>query len=466
MTYSENFVEWFRAAAPYIHAFRNRTFVIAFGGECVTDGHFIDLVHDLNLLESLGVQLVLVHGARPQIDARLKERGIVPKMVDDRRVTDDEALHCVVQAAGAVCLEIEALLSRAVADSPMAGSGIRVASGNFITARPVGVLEGVDFQHTGFVRKVDATGIKRRLEDDEIVVLPPLGYSPTGEIFNLTLEDVATAAAIALEAEKLIFLCESSGAVDGDGVSVPELSVSGALQLLEDHPNQSEDVRIFLPCAARACKSGVGRTHLISRHVDGALIQELFTREGVGTMVRPDIPDVLRAATSADIPGLISLIEPLEADGILVRRDRDLLAQEINRFWVLEYRGEIIGSVALYPFTEEGSAELACLAINPDHRNYGRGDSLLRHVEYQARQRGIRRLFLLSTRTGQWFEERGFQETGVDQLPQRKQELYNFERRSKIYVKNLASQAAPLTALPSTHQQASGRHHNGSHQHK
>jgi len=309
-------------------------------------------------------------------------------------------------------------------------------------------------------------GIKRRLEDDEIVVLPPLGYSPTGEIFNLTLEDVATAAAIALEAEKLIFLCESSGAVDGDGVGVTELSVSGAMQLLEDQPNQSEDVRIFLPCAARACKAGVGRTHLISRHVDGALIQELFTREGVGTMVRPDIPDVLRAATSVDIPGIISLIEPLEADGILVRRDRDLLAQEIKRFWVLEYQGEIIGSVALYPFTEEGSAELACLAINPDHRNYGRGDSLLRHVEYQARQRGINRLFLLSTRTGQWFEERGFQETGVDQLPQRKQELYNFERRSKIFVKNIGTNPITTTSLPSTNQQRSERHAGGSHQHK
>jgi amino-acid N-acetyltransferase len=183
-------------------------------------------------------------------------------------------------------------------------------------------------------------------------------------------------------------------------------------------------------------------------------------------MVRPDIPDVLRAATSVDIPGIISLIEPLEADGILVRRDRDLLAQEIKRFWVLEYQGEIIGSVALYPFTEEGSAELACLAINPDHRNYGRGDSLLRHVEYQARQRGINRLFLLSTRTGQWFEERGFQETGVDQLPQRKQELYNFERRSKIFVKNIGTNPITTTSLPSTNQQRSERHAGGSHQHK
>ncbi len=446
---SPSIVAWFRAAAPYIHAFRDRTFVIAFGGECAADEDFIDLVHDLNLLESLGVQLVLVHGARPQIDARLAERGIVPHMAGDLRVTDDASLRCVVEAAGAVCLGVEAMLSRAVADSPMAGSDIRVASGNFITARPVGVVGGVDFQHTGFVRKVDAIGIARRLEDDEIVVLPPLGYSPTGEIFNLTLEDVATAAAIALKAEKLIFLCESAGATDATGAVVPELSASGADQLLRDHPHQSEDVRIYLPCAARACRNGVARTHLISRHVDGALLQELFTREGVGTMVRADIPDVLRAATAADIPGIIRLIEPLEADGILVRRDRELLRQEINRFWVLEYQEEIIGSVALYAFSEEASAELACLAINPRHRNFGRGDSLLRHVEYQARQRGIRRLFLLSTRTGQWFEERGFRETSVQELPQRKQELYNFERRSKIFVKDLGPVALPAPELPS-----------------
>lgn len=458
-------VDWFRAAAPYIHAFRDRTFVIAFGGECTAAREFLDLVHDLNLLESLGVQLVLVHGARPQIDARLAERGIVPHMAGDMRVTDDASLRCVVEAAGAVCLEIEAVLSRAVADSPMAGSDIRVASGNFITARPVGVVNGVDFQHTGFVRKVDAVGIARRLEDDEIVVLPPLGYSPTGEIFNLTLEDVATSAAIALKAEKLIFLCESSGAIDERGALVGELSASGADQLLRDHPAQSEDVRIYLPCAARACRNGVARTHLISRHLDGALLQELFTREGVGTMVRPDIPDVLRAATAADIPGLISLIEPLEADGILVRRDRELLRKEIGRFWVLEYQQQIIGSVALYPFTEEASAELACLAINPEHRNFGRGDSLLRHVEYQARQRGIRRLFLLSTRTGQWFEERGFRETTIQELPQRKQELYNYERRSKIFVKDLAPAALPAPELPTatlggarTH--ASAHYHN------
>lgn len=459
-----NIVEWFRAAAPYIHAFRDRTFVIAFGGECAAAPEFLDLVHDLNLLESLGVQLVLVHGARPQIDARLSERGIVPHMVGDRRVTDDASLRCVVEAAGAVCLEIEALLSRAVADSPMAGSDIRVASGNFITARPVGVVSGVDFQHTGFVRKVDAIGIARRLEDDEIVVLPPLGYSPTGEIFNLTVEDVATSAAIALKAEKLIFMCESQGATNAQGAVVPELSASGAEQLLRDHPDQSEDVRIYLPCAARACHQGVARTHLISRHVDGALLQELFTREGVGTMVRPDIPDVLRAATQADIPGLIRLIEPLEADGILVRRDRELLRQEINRFWVLEYKEQIIGSVALYPFSEEASAELACLAINPLHRNFGRGDSLLRHVEYQARQRGIRRLFLLSTRTGQWFEERGFRETSVAELPQRKQELYNYERRSKIFVKDLGPTALPAPALPSP-QLGASRMQGGNHHH-
>lgn len=461
---SASIVDWFRAAAPYIHAFRDRTFVIAFGGECVGAADFIDLVHDLNLLESLGVQLVLVHGARPQIDARLAERGLVPQMIGDKRVTDDQALRCVVEAAGAVCLEIEALLSRAVADSPMAGSDIRVASGNFITASPLGVVNGVDFQHTGFVRKVDAVGIARRLEDDEIVVLPPLGYSPTGEIFNLTVEDVATAAAIALGAEKLIFLCEADGASDARGEVIPDLSASGADQLLRDLPAQSEDVRIYLPCAARACRQGVARTHLISRHLDGALLQELFTREGVGTMVRADIPDVLRAATEADIPGLIRLIEPLEAEGILVRRDRDLLRKEILRFWVLEYQDQIIGSVALYPFTEEASAELACLAINPQQRNFGRGDSLLRHVERQARERGIRRLFLLSTRTGQWFEERGFRETTVQELPRRKQELYNYERRSKVFVKDLAPASLPAQAQPPT---AAQRPHGAgnSHQH-
>ncbi len=439
MTQSNDFVNWFRSAAPYINAFQGRTFVIAFGGEVVADGKFRALTHDLNLLESLGVRLILVHGARPQTEARLAARDVAPHYVEGTRVTDPVALGCVIEAAATVGFEIVALLSMGVADSPMAGSRMRVASGNFVTARPIGVVDGVDFQHTGLVRRVDAEGIRRRLDDEEIVLLPPLGYSPTGEIYNLTVEEVATATAMAMGAEKLIFLMDTPGVLNGRGETVSQMTAVDAERWLQNHQPHSEDVAMYLPCAVRACRGSVPRAHLISRHTDGALIQELFTRAGAGTMVTRDTHDQLRSACLEDVPGLLALIEPLEADGILVKRDRTLLEQEIGRFSVLLHAGRIIGCVALYPFEGEDAGELACLAVTPEFRNSGRGDELLRYVEQQARQQGLHRLFLLSTRTGQWFAERGFEETGIDRLPQAKQALYNYQRRSKVFVKAIFS---------------------------
>ncbi|HQT82248.1 MAG TPA: amino-acid N-acetyltransferase [Ferrovaceae bacterium] len=434
---TDSFVNWFRSAAPYIHAFRDRTFVIAFGGEVVADGKFIALTHDLNLLQSLGVRLVLVHGVRPQTEARLQQKGLKPRYVKGIRVTDPDALGCVIEASATLGFEIEAQMSMGIANSPMAGSSIRIASGNFVMARPIGVVDGVDFQHTGVVRRVDAVGIRRRLDDQEIVLLPPLGYSLTGELYNLTVEEVATATAISLSADKLIFMTDTPGVVNTQGETLSEMSAVEAESLLKQAALLTEDVAFFLPCAVRACQQGVSKTHLISRHVDGALIQELFTREGIGTMVTRDMHDVLRPATADDIPGLVRLIEPLEADGVLVKRNRSLLESEIHRFFVMLYEGQIIGCVALYPFTEEGSAELAALAINPGFRNIGRGDKLLKYIESQAKSMGIKRLFLLSTRTGQWFVERGFLETTLDLLPKKKQELYNYQRRSKVFVKQL-----------------------------
>lgn len=220
----EKFVQWFRAAAPYIHAFRGRTFVIAFGGEVVADGKFVGLTHDLNLLASLGVRLVLVHGARAQVDARLKQIKHRTQYVRGLRVTDDVALQCVKEASGSLRVEIEALLSMGLPSSPMAGADIRVASGNFVTARPIGVLDGVDLQRTGEVRKVHATAIKDRLDHGELVLLSPVGYSPTGEIFNLALENIAEATAVALRADKLVFLMDAAGVTGKRGQLLRELT--------------------------------------------------------------------------------------------------------------------------------------------------------------------------------------------------------------------------------------------------
>jgi amino-acid N-acetyltransferase len=432
---AERFVHWFRSAAPYIHAFRGRTFVVAFGGEVVADGKFVALTHDLNLLAALGVRLVLVHGARPQIEAQLAARGTRPRYVRGARVTDEAALASVKQANGQLRVEIEALLSMGLPSSPMANAQIRVAGGNFVTARPRGVVDGVDMQYTGEVRQIDAAAIRSRLDAGELVLLSPLGYSPTGEVFNLTMEDVAAEAAIALAADKLIFLTEQPGIHAAGGALERELIVSQAESALATRQDLPEDARLYLPAAIKASRATVRRVHLLSRHVDGALLLELFTHDGVGTMVAQDPLERLRQAGIEDVGGILQLIAPLEADGTLVKRSRELLEIEIGRFSVLEHDGIVVGCAALYPFPEDSAGELACLAIHPDYRNAGGGDRLLQHVEAQARRAGMARLFVLTTRAAHWFVERGFGETDVSALPQQKQSLYNYSRRSKVFFK-------------------------------
>lgn len=426
------FVHWFRSAAPYINAFRGKTFVIAFGGEVVSEGQFVGLAHDINLLSSLGVRLVLVHGARPQVEAQMQERGAEMRYVQGVRVTDEPALASVKEAVGIVRVEIEALLSLGLANTPMAGSDIRVAAGNFVTAKPIGVLEGVDLQHTGEVRRIHAEAIQKRLEDGEIVLLSPIGYSPTGEIFNLTLEDVALHTAAALSADKLVFLMNADGVANAKGKLVSILTVAEAQTLSDRKRKNPDDLAYYLPAAVQACKLGVKRAHLISRHRDGALLAELFTRDGVGTLITPTPLEHIRPATIDDVGGILALIEPLEREGILVRRSRELLEMEVDRFLVLESDGMIMGCVALYPFPEEKAAEMACLAVQPEFRRRGFGDRLLEAAQALARKKRMKELFVLTTRAEHWFEERGFVETKPEALPRRKQVLYNYQRRSKV----------------------------------
>jgi amino-acid N-acetyltransferase len=435
----EAFVKWFRSATPFIHEFGERTIVIAFGGEVLTDGEMMQLAHDINVLVSLEIRVVLVHGTRPQVEDQLNQHGVVGKLVDGKRVTDDAALKCVKEANGIVRMEIEATLSTELANSPMANADIRVSSGNFITARPFGVHDGVDFRHTGVVRKVDVQGINRRLDDNEVVLISPIGFSPTGDIFNCTLEDVATSVAIGLKADKLIFLTETMGATDSKEKLLNELTAQEAQAALDSgrYGGQTEDIRLFLPCAIRAVREGVRRAHLISRHIDGALLMELFTHHGIGTMVVLETPDTLRDAKLADVDGILGLIDPLAERGVLVARSRTSIEAEIDRFVVLAHDDEVIGCAALNQFPVERKAELACLAVNPFYRDGGRGERILHYIEKRAKDRGFKTLFVLSTQTTQWFVERGFQEADVNALPAEKQATYNHERKSKVYTRAL-----------------------------
>ncbi len=437
---------WFRSVAPYVNAFRSKIFVVAFGGEVVADGKFVELVHDLNLLASLGVRLVVVHGARPQIENRLNECELQTTYVRGMRVTDAATLQCVKESIGRVRVEIEALLSMGLPNSPMANAAIRVASGNFVTARPIGVIEGIDLMYTGEVRKIDTAAIRSRLEQGELALLSPLGYSPTGEIFNLTLENVAAEAAIALKAEKLIFLMDTAGIEtkcpgSSETLLLRELTVAEGKTLLKKLANKTaklpDDAQLYLPFAVKACEGGVSRVHLISRHVDGAVLQELFTHSGIGSMISEGPLQNLRDARIEDVGGILQLIEPLEIDGTLVRRNRELLEMEIGRFVVVEHDRIIVGCAALYPFPEAKAAELACLTVHADYRSTGCGDTLLKNIEARARSQGSNRLFVLTTRASHWFVERGFLETDVGELPKAKQGLYNYRRRSKVFVKKI-----------------------------
>ena len=430
------FVAWFRSVAPYFHAFRGKTFVIAFGGEVVARGKFIALAHDINLLHSAGIRLVLVHGSRPQIEAQLKARKARSRYRNGVRVTDPVALECVKQAVGVLRVEIEALLSQGLPNSPMAGAAINTASGNFITAQPYGVHGGVDYQYTGAVRKVDAAAIASCLDAGNIVIISNVGYSPTGEVFNLSTEDVAVAAAKALAADKLIFLTDRP-IVDEQAQLVAELSADEAAKVLARGKHLSANTRLFLEHAMEAVRGGVGRAHLVSHQVDGALLIELFTRAGSGSMITADKLEKLRPATIDDAGGILRLIEPLEADGTLVFRGRELLEREIQCFFVLEHDAMIVGCAALYPFPSGGAAELAALAVRPESRQLGHGEKLVDRMSAEAKRRGLRKLFVLTTRATHWFIERGFSESPVAALPQSRRSLYNWQRRSKVLVKAL-----------------------------
>ena len=431
-----DFVTWFRSVAPYFHAFRGRTFVIAFGGELVAERRFVSLAQDLSLLHSAGIRLVLVHGSRPQIEAQLKTRRHRSRFHKDLRVTDPIALQCVKEAVGLLRVEIDALLSLGLPNTPMAGAAINTVSGNFITARPVGVHEGVDYQHTGSVRKVDAPAIAGCLDAGNIVVVSPIGYSPTGEAFNLAMEEVAVATATALRAAKLVFLSDTAVAAR-DGALRPELTAQEAEKLLDDGRHLSRETRTALARAVAAVRAGVERAHVIPRDVDGALLIELFTHAGSGSMITADKLERLRAATIDDVGGILRLLEPLEADGTLVRRGRELLEREISQFTVLEHDRLILGCAALYPFPKARAGELACLAVHPDYRDAGHGEKLVDAIAARARAAGMKRLFVLTTRATHWFVERGFSETDFDGLPTERKLLYNWQRRSKVLVKPL-----------------------------
>ena len=434
------FIDWFRQASPYIHLHRGKTFVICFGGEAVADASFRDLVHDIALLHSLGVRLVLAHGARPQIEARLAEAGVAPHFAGELRITDEATLPFVKEATGRVRIRIEASLSMSLANSPMHGADLALARGNYITARPLGVLDGIDHALTGVVRKVNTAAIQQHLEGHNIVLLNNLGYSPTGEVFNLSAEEVATEVAVALHAEKLILFIPQRGIVDAADNMVSTLNPASAQNVLDAvrarQENMENGIAQALVAALKACSRKVPRSHLISFVHNGALIEELFTRDGSGTLVSAETFEVLRPATIDDVGGLLELITPLEEAGVLVHRSRELLEAEIGFFFVIEREGMIIACAALYPLDEQ-CGEIACIAIHRNYQDTGRGKDLLVALEAHAKRSGLSKVIVLTTQTTHWFLEKGFTPIEISELPEKKKKMYNYQRNSKALAKSL-----------------------------
>ena len=440
------FVPWFRSVAPYIHMHRGKTFVVGLTGEAIAAGKLPHIAQDLALIQSMGVKIVLVHGFRPQVNEQLRAKGQQSKYSHGMRITDEVALDCAQEAAGQLRYEIEAAFSQGLPNTPMAGSTVRVISGNFITARPVGVVDGVDFRHSGLVRKVDVAGITRTLDFGAMVLLSPFGFSPTGEAFNLTMEEVATSVAIALQADKLVFLSEIAGirveplAPESDDNPIDtELPLAQAQQLLADLPNpqQPTDTAFYLQHCVKACKAGVERSHIIPFAVDGSLLLEVYVHDGIGTMVVDEKLESLREAAADDVGGILQLIEPFERDGTLVKRDRTEIERDIANYTIVEHDGVIFACAALYPFPESRTGEMAALTVSPQTQGQGDGEKVLKRIEQRARAAGLDSIFVLTTRTMHWFLKRGFVQMDPDWLPEARKRKYNWDRKSLVLVKKL-----------------------------
>ena len=429
------FVSVLRQVAPYVHAYYEKTFVIGFCGEAVQAGKLNALVQDVALLHAMGVRVVVVHGSRPQVEEQIQLRQSQSRFHNGIRITDSIALECVKEAAGEVRLDIEAAFSQGLPNTPMAHAEIRVLSGNFITARPVGIVDGVDYQHTGVVRKIAANSIVNALDTNAIVLLSPLGFSPTGEAFNLAMEDVATAVASALKADKLIFVTDADGVRDEHGKLHLEMSLEQAQRALNTTlPN---DTAYTLKHAIQACKAGVNRSHILPYTLDGSILLETFTHDGVGTMVPHTLLESLREAIPDDVGGIVSLIEPLELDGTLVSRGRSAIERDIEHFSVIEHDGVLFGCAALYAYPQHKIGEMACLTVHPSAQGTGDGERLLKRIEQRARAQGLDKIFVLTTRTMHWFLKRGFVQSDLTALPAERQRAYNPQRKSLVLIKTL-----------------------------
>jgi len=478
------FVSMFRGCAPYIASHRGHIFVVHIPGYMLDRPVFPSLMEDLSVLWILGVKLVLVCGCREQVDTRLRQMAMPVQFVGETRITNEDTLRVVKEQGGYVRTEVESYLARGVG---LTNSQVPVASSNrFYTANPVGIPRnwGINFEKTGKVRKIDSRAIEQHLDQGEVVLLTSLGYSPSGDVFNTMSDQLAVSAARELRASKIIFLTEgfqfrdgregqrqgrerriqslrledAKGLLQHYNVSLslgapdilpatlggPDLELLGAPLVADcktsDGQALTKGLKYCQLCVNALDKGEVDRAHLVNAY-DGALLQELYTRDGSGLLISRDLYEGIRRAQPRDVRGILKLIQPLIDEGILTKRTRADIELEIESYHVLIRDEGIIGVAQLRLF-ENGFGELACLAIHPKYRRIGKGESMLSFIERLSVQKQIKTLFCLSTNTMQWFKERGFVEGSVEDLPPSRQKEYSWGRRSMVYLKKITDSRA------------------------
>lgn len=420
-----DFLHSLRQSSGYIHLHRGKLCVIYIPGELILhQDNLKQLAEDLALLHTLGLKMVLVMGATPQIDAALANADIDWQSHQQFRITSVEMLPILQQTLGQVRSQLEAAFSR---QQPIDDQPLSLCSGNWVTAQPKGVIDGIDFQHTGQTRKINQAAMRAIVDSGQVVLLTPLAYSLTGEVFNLNTLEQACSVASKLQADKLMIFSNAR--------HIAGLPHQMSLSELKHHQAQNHEQDLLLQQLRRHAPH-IKRIHLMHESNPSSLLLELYSRDGMGTLIFSDRYHQIRPATIDDVSGILDLIAPLEAEGKLVKRSRERLELEIHNFTVIERDQHIIGCGALYPY-ENASAELACLAVDPNYQGQSLGEELLRAIENQAKHRAFQRLFLLTTHTQHWFIEHGFIPSPLASLPESRKSLYNYQRQSKVLVKDL-----------------------------
>lgn len=418
-------IETFRSAAPYIYAHQGNVFVITIPNSMLESEQLPALVQDLALMQTLGIKLVLVYAT-----------GLFSKNRKKRPVIDEKKLAKLQHKIGVLQSRLESLFSTGLVNTPMAGMKLTTISGNFVHAKPCGVENGVDLQYHGEVRRIDTHAILNQLNNDNIVLLSSIGYSPSGECFYLDEYDVATTVAASIPSEKLIFLMDEKTLLNSRKQRIKFLTLSAAQELLSRRKSLSNTLRQHVELAINACLNRVQRVHLLSTNVPGALLQELYSHDGAGTLITAEQYDDIRPATIEDVGGILSLINPLEEQQILVERTREQIELAIHEYDVIEHDGFVIACGALHPLKEKNSAEIACLAVHTDYQKEGLGNRLLKHLEQKAWSLNLSTVFILTTKALHWFREHGYRRSNIQELPVSKQKTYNYQRNSRVYIKS------------------------------